>query len=63
MLENIRFNEGEESNDSKFSKKLSNLGDIYRPWRSIAARVFWQYQNISKVVSKVEPQLSNSVRD
>ena len=29
MLENIRFNEGEESNDSKFSKKLSNLGDIY----------------------------------
>ena len=29
MLENIRFNEGEESNDSKFSKTLSNLGDIY----------------------------------
>jgi len=29
MLENIRFNKGEESNDSKFSKKLSNLGDIY----------------------------------
>ena len=29
MLENIRFNEGEESNDIKFSKKLSNLGDIY----------------------------------
>ena len=29
MLENIRFNEGEESNDSKFSKKISNLGDIY----------------------------------
>ena len=29
MLENIRFNQGEESNDSKFSKKLSNLGDIY----------------------------------
>ena len=29
MLENIRFNEGEESNDSEFSKKLSNLGDIY----------------------------------
>jgi len=29
MLENIRFNEGEESNDSKFSKKLSNLGDVY----------------------------------
>ena len=45
------------------SKEISNLGDIYRPWRSIAARVFWQYQNISKVVSKVEPQLSNSVRD
>ena len=29
MLENIRFNEGEESNESKFSKKLSNLGNIY----------------------------------
>ena len=29
MLENIRFNEGEELNDSKFSKKLSDLGDIY----------------------------------
>ena len=29
MLENIRFNQGEETNDSKFSKKLSNLGDIY----------------------------------
>ncbi len=29
MLENIRFNEGEELNNSKFSKKLSNLGDLY----------------------------------
>jgi len=29
MLENIRFNEGEESNDSEFSKKISKLGDIY----------------------------------
>ena len=29
MLENIRFNEGEESNNSEFSKKLSNLGDVY----------------------------------
>ncbi len=29
MLENIRFNPGEESNDNEFSKKLSNLGDIY----------------------------------
>merc|ERR1712093_873549 len=29
MLENIRFNKGEETNDSEFSKKLSNLGDIY----------------------------------
>ena len=29
MLENIRFNEGEESNDTVFSKKISNLGDIY----------------------------------
>jgi len=29
MLENIRFNQGEESNDIQFSKKLSNLGDIY----------------------------------
>ena len=42
------------------SKEMSNLGDIYRPWRSIAARIFWQYQNISKVVSKVEPDLSSS---
>ena len=29
MLENIRFNQGEETNDNSFSKKLSNLGDIY----------------------------------
>ena len=29
MLENIRFNEGEELNDDKFSKKISNLGEIY----------------------------------
>ncbi len=29
MLENIRFNEGEESNDETFSKKLSSLGDLY----------------------------------
>ncbi len=29
MLENIRFNEGEETNDSEFSKKISTLGDIY----------------------------------
>ncbi len=29
MLENIRFNQGEEDNDIKFSKKLSSLGDIY----------------------------------
>jgi len=29
MLENIRFNEGEEINDSDFSKKISTLGDIY----------------------------------
>ena len=29
MLENIRFNKGEESNDREFSKKISNLGDIY----------------------------------
>jgi len=29
MLENIRFNQGEESNNVEFSKKLSNLGDIY----------------------------------
>jgi len=29
MLENIRFNEGEETNDSEFSKKISKLGDIY----------------------------------
>jgi len=29
MLENIRFNEGEELNDNEFSKKISDLGDIY----------------------------------
>ncbi len=29
MLENIRFYEGEEKNDSNFAKKLSSLGDIY----------------------------------
>ncbi len=29
MLENIRFNKGEELNSSEFSKKISNLGDIY----------------------------------
>ena len=29
MLENIRFNEGEETNDKEFSKKISSLGDIY----------------------------------
>ena len=29
MLENIRFNQGEESNDREFSKKISTLGDIY----------------------------------
>ena len=29
MLENIRFNQGEEDNDIQFSKKLSSLGDIY----------------------------------
>ena len=29
MLENIRFNEGEEINDTEFSKKISELGDIY----------------------------------
>ena len=29
MLENIRFNKGEEINDIEFSKNLSNLGDIF----------------------------------
>ena len=29
MLENIRFNEGEETNNKEFSKKMSTLGDIY----------------------------------
>ena len=29
MLENIRFNEGEELNDGEFSKTMSNLGDVY----------------------------------
>jgi len=29
MLENLRFNPGEEKNDAKFAKKLASLGDIY----------------------------------
>ena len=29
MLENIRFNQGEELNNKEFCKKISNLGDIY----------------------------------
>ena len=29
MLENIRFNKGEEANEQIFAKKLSKLGDIY----------------------------------
>ena len=29
MLENIRFNEGEETNNDEFSKRISTLGDIY----------------------------------
>ncbi len=29
LLENLRFNPGEESNDRKFSKYLSSLGDVY----------------------------------
>ena len=29
MLENIRFNQGEETNDIEFSKTLSRLGDVY----------------------------------
>ncbi len=29
LLENIRFHEGEEKNDSELSKLLSNLGDIF----------------------------------
>tara|TARA_Y100000590_G_scaffold50843_1_gene53545 strand:- start:1134 stop:2315 length:1182 start_codon:yes stop_codon:yes gene_type:complete len=29
MLENIRFNEGEELNDKEFAKKISSLGDLY----------------------------------
>ena len=29
MMENIRFYDGEEKNDDLFSKKISNLGDIY----------------------------------
>ena len=29
MLENIRFYKGEELNDNEFSKKISNLGDIF----------------------------------
>ena len=29
MLEKIRLNVGEELNDSEFSKKISDLGDIY----------------------------------
>ncbi len=29
MLENLRFEKGEEDNDSKFAKELARLGDIY----------------------------------
>ena len=29
LLENLRFFEGEEKNDPKFSKKLASLGDVY----------------------------------
>lgn len=29
LLENVRFHEGEEENDEIFSKKLSELGDLY----------------------------------
>ena len=29
MLENLRFDKGEEENDSKFVKKLASLGDLY----------------------------------
>jgi len=29
LLENLRFFEGEKSNDKKLAKKLANLGDIY----------------------------------
>ncbi len=29
MLENIRFNQGEELNDDNFAKKISSIGDIY----------------------------------
>ena len=29
LLENIRFNKGEEKNDPKFAKNLAKLGDIY----------------------------------
>ena len=29
MLENIRFNEGEERNDHEFAKKISKLGEVY----------------------------------
>jgi phosphoglycerate kinase len=29
MMENIRFYEKEEQNDNSFSKKISNLGDVY----------------------------------
>lgn len=29
LLENLRFNEGEEKNDLKFAKKLAELGDVY----------------------------------
>jgi len=29
MLENIRFYEGEEKNNEEFSRKISNLGDVY----------------------------------
>ena len=52
MLENIRFNEGEEINDNKFSKKIASLGDIYiNDAFSCSHRAHASIEGITKYIS------------
>ena len=51
MLENIRFNKGEELNDSNFSKKISNLGDIFiNDAFSVSHRAHSSVEGITKYI-------------